>query len=47
MMRTVLEDRVLLPLYSEVDAYGIGPGIRWRPRADAAIRVADIMLEER
>jgi peptide/nickel transport system substrate-binding protein len=47
LMRTVLEDRVLLPLYSEVDAYGIGPGIRWRPRADAAIRVADIMLEER
>jgi peptide/nickel transport system substrate-binding protein len=41
MMRVVMEDDVLLPLYSDLDVYGLSRGQAWRPRADNSLRLVD------
>jgi peptide/nickel transport system substrate-binding protein len=44
VMRTVTEERPLLPLYTAQDGHGLERSFEWRPRADGFIRAAEITL---
>ena len=44
LMRAVLDDHALVPLYSDIDVYGLARDHRWRPRADGSLRLADFDL---
>jgi peptide/nickel transport system substrate-binding protein len=42
VMRTVLQDQALVPLYSDLDVYGVGREQSWRPRPDASLRLVEL-----
>lgn len=44
IMRAVVRDQALVPLYNDQDVYALEPSLSWQPRADSEIRAADIVL---
>lgn len=42
LMRSLMNELVWIPLYSDQDVYGVDESLSFRPRADSYIRLADI-----
>ena len=40
--RSVNEERIMLPLYLDLDVYGLSRTFSWQPRNDSYIRAADV-----
>ena len=38
----VNEERIMLPLYLDLDVYGLSRKYSWQPRSDSYIRAADV-----
>lgn len=45
VMRSIIADHVVVPLYNDRDVYALVPPLSWRPRADSEIRAADLVLK--
>ncbi|HET7295421.1 MAG TPA: ABC transporter substrate-binding protein [Vicinamibacteria bacterium] len=42
ILRQVMADQVVVPLYTDRDVFALAPHLEWEPRADGEIRAADI-----
>lgn len=47
LVARVTERHLVIPLYSEIDVYALGPGIEYSPRADSYMTVSDIAVVRR